>query len=77
MFPETADIVTGVSKGLHLNEVFYVVTVHGVHQYIQGCQLRDEGGNQFQVALIQLAAEVVVAILPSVIAITKLERPMS
>ena len=77
MFPETADIVTGVSKGLNLNKVFYVDTVHGVHQYIQGCQLREEGGNQFQVALIQLAAEVVVAILPSVIAITKLERPMS
>ena len=74
--PETADSVTTVGKGFHLNVVFGVVTVHGVYQYIQGCQLREEVGNQVQVALIQLAAEVAGAQLLCVIAITKLERPV-
>ena len=74
--PETADTVTRVCKGIHLNKVLCVITVRGVHQYVQGCQLREEGGNELQVALIQLAAEMAVAQLLCVIAITKLERPM-
>ena len=67
--------MTTVCKGFHLNVVFCVVTVHGVYQYIQGCQLREEVRNEVQVALIQLAAEVAVANLLCVIAIAKLERP--
>ena len=49
--------------------------VHGVNQYVQGCQLGEEGWDELQVALVQLAAKEADAKLIRVISITKLERP--
>ena len=31
--------------------------VHGVNQYVQGCKLGEEGRDELQVALVQLAAK--------------------